>query len=357
MLPIKIFDKLCTDLKQIKQLTKGKNIIYNKTFDNNALCYWLKQVYKMDKTSKNNKKLLDDEDVIKEINKRLSNKSNKVFKMKKRTENNKSIKTIKKSMKNNEFREGDEKYKMFIDIETTGLPLRKGFDNYYHPKEKKYYNNSRIVEIGYLICDSNGKIIKKTEKIIKPVNFTIKNSNFHGITNEKANKEGIPINDALNMLCADLESVDTIITHNSLFDKNILLSECYRNNRKKLIDKINSKQIECTMKLGKSLMNSIKSPSLIELYKYLFNEDIEKKHRALYDAEICKKCYYELKNNNKKSRFYDENNDYLEPSIKEKYGEDYLDNDFDSTGYVYNRGGGCTCPPGFKGLGIRCPTC
>jgi len=189
----------------------------------------------------------------------------------------------------------DKKYKLFIDLETSGLPERLGFDMYYNPKETKYYKHSRIVEIGYLICDNNGKIIKKVTKIIKPNKFTITNSKFHGITNKIANEKGVKIDDVFKILRNDLDKIDTIVSHNLSFDINILLSECYRNGKNKLAKKIESKKTECTMKLGQNVMKIRKYPKLTELYKYLFNKNINQKHRALSDVIQCKDCYYKIK--------------------------------------------------------------
>jgi len=184
---------------------------------------------------------------------------------------------------------------IFIDIETTGLPDRISFDNYYDPEEIHHYDSSRIIQIAYLICEENGEIIKTVDKIIKCDNFTINNSDLHGITNYKANNEGVDIRDALNNLYIDMKNVDTIVSHNCSFDKNIILSECHRYNNKKLSKEINTKKTYCTMKLGKSIMNQRKYPKLCELYNFLFKDNIQPKHNAVYDAEICKLCYYKMK--------------------------------------------------------------
>ena len=40
--------------------------------------------------------------------------------------------------------------KLFFDLETTGLPICKGYNEYYDPSNLKYYNDSRIIEIAYI---------------------------------------------------------------------------------------------------------------------------------------------------------------------------------------------------------------
>ena len=38
-----------------------------------------------------------------------------------------------------------------LDTETSGLPIQKKFNDYYDPIFTKYYDSSRIIEIGYII--------------------------------------------------------------------------------------------------------------------------------------------------------------------------------------------------------------
>lgn len=186
--------------------------------------------------------------------------------------------------------------KMFIDTETIGLPITKGFDNYYSPRETKYYDNSRMIEIGYILYNSKNEKIKEVSNLIKPNNFEIGNSKFHGITNEKAFKEGKNLEDVLTELNNDLLSCDTIIAHNIGFDINIILAEAYRVKNKDLIKSIKLKKKECTMKISQQLMNVYKSPKLIETYEFLFKKKIKQDHRALSDVIICADCYYKIKN-------------------------------------------------------------
>ncbi len=186
---------------------------------------------------------------------------------------------------------------LIFDIETTGLPQCISFNNYYDPRETKYYDNSRMIELGYIICSRNGILIKEVDNLIKPDNFSINNSNIHGITNVMANGFGKDIKTVLNDLQKDLKNVSTIIAHNINFDYSILLSECYRYfdiNHTIITDIISKHQI-CTMKMGKDFLNTYKFPKLIDLHKHLFNRDIKQEHRALSDVKLCAECYYRMK--------------------------------------------------------------
>lgn len=202
------------------------------------------------------------------------------------------------------FTKNESKYNMtmhnmsicFIDTETSGLPIQKGFNTYHHPSLINNYSNSRLVEIAYIICDESGNIIKKKNYLVKPSGFTILNTNIHGIENDIALKEGEKIEDVIYNLENDICGVDTIVAHNIMFDLHIIISECYRLENKKIIKKIDDMNRVCTMNIGKSHMGVKKSPKLIELYKYLFGEEFQQKHRAMSDTEACMKCYFEMKN-------------------------------------------------------------
>ena len=183
---------------------------------------------------------------------------------------------------------------MFIDLETIGFPKKKRYNKFYNPEEYRHYDNARIIEIGYLVCDIKGNIFKQENLLIKPENFEINNSHIHGITNKEASEKGININEALEILQKDLITIDKIIAHNSEFDINILLSECYRNKNLFLSNDIELKNIECTMQIGQDILKLDKYPKLVELYKNLFDKTIDQSHRALSDATICKDCYFAL---------------------------------------------------------------
>ena len=186
-------------------------------------------------------------------------------------------------------------HKIIVDIETTGLPIRYNGKSA-NPSILKCYDSSRIVELGYYIIDMNNNIIKESEFLIKPDNFIISDEvvKIHGITQDRALKEGKPIKNVLNKLEEDLiyYNVNTFISHNVDFDKNIILSECYRLNNESIINKLLSMSNYCTMKDNKIFNN--KWPKLSILYEELFNKQIIVEHRALADVKVCYECYCEL---------------------------------------------------------------
>lgn len=182
-----------------------------------------------------------------------------------------------------------------IDTETNGLPVTKGFNDYYEPTELQHYSNARIIEIGYIIYDLEGNTLAKREFMIKPDNFNITNSNIHGITFEMANATGISMLDALDILEVDMLDVILFVAHNVQFDLNIIMAECIRYNKLSLFEKLYMINKECTMMLGKTFLKSSRFPQLKQLYKIITNKEEEQLHRALDDSRMCAECYFGMK--------------------------------------------------------------
>lgn len=203
-----------------------------------------------------------------------------------------------------------------FDTETIGFPEKTKSRKYYNYKNSKKYDSSRIVQFGAVIYEESKEgefeLIDKIEFIIKPDGFEICNDDIHGISTERAVKEGISTEEFVSKISEVFNSADLIISHNFEFDKNILLSELYRNKAVKVIKMIESTPCFCTcistteiVKIPTSWGRGYKWPSLAELYRFVFSADTdpEKKHNALYDSMITAQCFFSLYNDNKISPF------------------------------------------------------
>lgn len=185
---------------------------------------------------------------------------------------------------------------MFFDTETTGLPTRIGYDGYYPPEKTDKYDTSRVVELAYLVVDSDTKkVTKKFQAIIKPNGeyTTDATAKFHGISTKKAENEGRNRDEVLDEFCKDIELIDTIVGHNVNFDYHIVASELLRSGRPNYLA---LKDRVCTMNKGKSVMRVSKSPKLVELYAYLFNKSIDGVHTAMGDTNATMECYFKMIN-------------------------------------------------------------
>ena len=186
---------------------------------------------------------------------------------------------------------------LFFDTETTGTPR-----NYKAPVTDSY-NWPRLVQLAWMMVDKDGNILKRKSVIVKPEGFSIPADAIavHGITTERAQKEGLPLREVLEEFTTDLSFAERIAGHNVEFDRNIVGAELYRlgMDYAQLMDKTST----CTMKSSTdycAIPNpngyfGYKWPSLQELYYKLFNRNFEDAHDALADITATKECFFELR--------------------------------------------------------------
>lgn len=179
---------------------------------------------------------------------------------------------------------------LVLDIETTGLPQIKGFGNYYNPKDTLRYNTSRVVSIAFITDDGYEKY-----SIIKPNDFTIHNSHFHGITQKKAIEKGVSLHDFFSKeLLKKIKDTEFILGHNIHFDIHVLLSELYRQGLYSIYSLLENKELKCSMKEGQDYFQLKKSPKLTDLYYTLFQKEFHNSHHALSDAKASLECYQKM---------------------------------------------------------------
>lgn len=175
--------------------------------------------------------------------------------------------------------------RIFVDTETTGTSKK-----------------SRIVELAYIVY--LGKEEKRRySELVEPHGFTIPQDaiDVHGISNEKAEEEGLPLKEVLRDFNRACKHADLVIAHNAEFDCNVILNETSRVDHTFCL----STPIYCTMKnltdyCGIQRYNNhgqecgYKWPTLWELYKEVFGEEIHQTHRALDDIKHLSECYFQL---------------------------------------------------------------
>ena len=180
-----------------------------------------------------------------------------------------------------------------FDTETTGLPVYTCKRGYHNPKELDKYDTSRVVSISWIISSNELNIIEKASYFIKPDGYIIPEQSIkiHGITNEKANEDGVPIKLVLDKLVSCLHLMKVVVAHNVHFDVNVLKSECYRYGYGDIAEILGKSIKYCTMDYGKNLLALSKNPKLSELYEMLYDEPMLNAHDAEYDTYYCYKCF------------------------------------------------------------------
>jgi DNA polymerase III subunit epsilon len=182
---------------------------------------------------------------------------------------------------------------LFFDTETTGLPL-----NWKAPVEN-VNNWPRMVQLAYQFYDANGNKISGADYIIKPDGFTISAevSMVHGISNERAIREGVPVRVVLQEFSNLVSRASLLVAHNISFDSKIVGAEFIRAG---MTNTIPMKRQLCTMEKATNYCAlpgpyGYKWPKLSELHYKLFRAYFDEAHNAAFDIQATVRCYWELK--------------------------------------------------------------
>ena len=183
---------------------------------------------------------------------------------------------------------------LIFDTETTGLPKR---DN---APISEVDNWPRIVQIAWQMHDESGDLMDHQNVLIKPDGFEIPYSaeKVHGISTEKAQKQGVSLEEGLLRFNKSVDLAGYLIGHNIRFDINALGAEFIRSGV--ATEFLEKKQV-CTMwsstdhlKLPGGRGGKFKPPKLMELYEYLFDDQFQQAHNAAADVEATARCFFEL---------------------------------------------------------------
>ncbi len=181
---------------------------------------------------------------------------------------------------------------LVFDTETSGLPT---FTRRY-PYGISGNDTCRLVQISWILVSSDLEVLEKKTYLVKPKDFIISDGSYkiHGISNEYAQDHGVPVEVVLADLERAMEGVHTIVAHNITFDVNVLKSECYRVQFTRLSRMVMTANRFCTMNKAKLLLSLTKNPKLSELYKMLYDEDMQNAHDAEFDTHYCYMCFLQL---------------------------------------------------------------
>ncbi len=180
--------------------------------------------------------------------------------------------------------------KLFFDTETTGkCDFRSG------PADPR---QPRIVQLAALLFEDSGTEIDSMNVIVAPKGWIIPDeaAAIHGITTERATKEGIGIAVALERFAGMMAKADCVVAHNVDFDALILSSEFIRDGGR--FELLPSRF--CTMKSTTHLcklpgMYGYKWPKLTEAHRFFFGTELEGAHDALADVRACARIYFHLR--------------------------------------------------------------
>lgn len=185
---------------------------------------------------------------------------------------------------------------LFFDTETTGTP--KDYKASYEDVD----NWPRITQIAWLLCDETGAVLSQYQSLVFPDGWEVPTEEFfinNNMSTERCAEEGFPIDGILEQFMAAKMEADFLAAHNLNFDHRVLWAEFIRAGMepRRGMNKI------CTMmkstsvcKLPSPTGRGFKWPKLEELYRFLFNKEMEGAHDAMADITATKDCFFELVN-------------------------------------------------------------
>lgn len=199
---------------------------------------------------------------------------------------------------------------LFIDLETSGLPVKDGWSNP-HFRDLEAYDTSRVIQIGAMLCKSECLTPVRTKSvIIKACDFEISDKSYevHGISKQQTMDEGKHFIDAIKDDMYPLFSrAKFVAAHNAHFDVNVLKSELVRSDdevcKKMLYHLDKQAKVICTMQKTKDIVcaknskGTIKNPSLSELYKFATTKEITGHHDAMCDVVTMHEAVQKLVEN------------------------------------------------------------
>ncbi len=184
---------------------------------------------------------------------------------------------------------------LVFDTETTGLPRD------WNAPMRDVDNWPRLVQLAWQLHTSEGRLVSRGNFIVKPDGFTIpfNAAKVHGITTERAERDGVLIAEVFEAFLGDLNQATHIMGHNVGFDVNIVGAELIRAQRevewltgKTAIDSKDEATDFCALPGGRG--GKFKWPTLTELHTKLFGVPFDDAHDAAYDVDATAKCFFEL---------------------------------------------------------------
>ena len=194
---------------------------------------------------------------------------------------------------------------LFFDTETNGLPRGRNSTN---PGDWP-----AIVQIAWQLLDfqnsSHPTKIESKSYIVKPeeaVVWSDEAAAVHGITQERAFREGLDVRTVLNEFKEAARRATVIVAHNLAFDEPIVKNACLRIGNTSS-DAWWPRNSYCTMKTSALLcgipgryvkrpsLEPFKYPRLAELYVKLYGSESNLRfHDAGEDVECLVQCFKEL---------------------------------------------------------------
>ncbi len=191
---------------------------------------------------------------------------------------------------------------LFFDVECNALPQR-GIPEWAE-------GQPHIVQLCALLCEEDGSDRNLFSAVIKPEGWKIsdENAKVHGITQEIAERTGIPIKTALSTFRWFAQAARVYVAHSAEFDTDRINAELHWAGVRDKWE-IEKQRTYCT-KLGMMPVcrlpfdqkkawskQEFKWPSLEEAHTHAFGSKFDGAHNAFHDTFACKRVFFWMTEN------------------------------------------------------------
>jgi DNA polymerase III epsilon subunit-like protein len=152
--------------------------------------------------------------------------------------------------------------------------------------------NGDIIQLSYIVVNTDMNIIKKVNKYIKDRIPSSETVSIHKITINKLRTNGSEFNDVINTFIKDLENVDYIVGHNVGYDLRVIVNNLRKYEVTVMTDNKVNNNIFSNIPIKDTYQMSKKS--LEELHQELFNAPVYGAHNAINDVLATFECYKKL---------------------------------------------------------------
>lgn len=183
-----------------------------------------------------------------------------------------------------------QKYILFIDTETTGLPK-----NWKLPYTDDA-NWPTAVQVSWVIYDDNRDEVKREDHYISNNDLAISKEAYkiHGLSPEFLSQHGDSRKEVMKLLARDLEKYEPLVVgHFVELDYHITGADFFRVEMQQPMNRL---PMFCTMLATKTMVRNPQNHylKLGQLYELLFNSQLSKQHNAMADALATAECFFEL---------------------------------------------------------------
>jgi len=182
---------------------------------------------------------------------------------------------------------------LILDCETNGLPQS------YHLPVTDLTNWPRLISVAWGLYDESGKQLSQNLALVKPDGYRWNRvaQGIHGISSERAEREGRPIIEVLNLLRPDIEKADAWVGHNIDLDYGVLGAEFIRTEKFSpgSVGSITPPRLLCTMEASRKVTANGEDLRLDDLYKLLTKRPMKGIHDATADMLATAVCFFEMK--------------------------------------------------------------